>query len=105
MCRLLLPSEAAEVFLGPIEDRRCRSPPTINQIEQKGTGWGDQPAFSMGILCRLFDGFLYSCPALGEQVLQIQLESVDPPPEDDIAFLPFLEATGWRGWLDYFVGS
>lgn len=28
-----------------------------------------------------------------------------PPSEEKIAFLPFLEAVGWRGRLNYFVGS
>lgn len=27
------------------------------------------------------------------------------PPGDQMAFLHFLEAVGWRGWLDYFIGS
>lgn len=50
VCRLLLPSEAAD-----IGSRRCRSPPTMNQIEMNS---GHQyrlrnpPAFTMRIFCR-----------------------------------------------------
>lgn len=85
-------------FMGPLHDCWCRSPPTINQIEEIQV---EKPTvfLAWGVWVSCLMAFCIHAP------LQVWRTSSSNSVGRLWVFLPLLEAVGWGGRLDYFVGS
>lgn len=100
--RLLLPSDATEVFE---PNRRLLVPlSSHDKPNLKRYRLHNQPTFNMGILRCLFHWLSVIMPAASLKNV-FKFSQTSCPSGDKRAFLPFLEAVGWWGWLDCFGGS
>lgn len=108
VCRLLLPSQAAEVF-GPsgglVVPLSSHSKPNLKQSR---TVYRLRDFKVWGVYAACLKAFCnHVRPGFGERILQIPLKSFDPHPKTNVKTFPERSRRPWvEGcWVDCFVGS